>query len=392
MPAPSVFKVCFVSSRSGYFKSNTEVITDWANGRLITELFKCTEFQFSLALFDDPTKGRNYDHNIIASSIDRLPFPMNYYSGLRNSWSIFRILKEIERKNDILIIQLPIVSFLPLLFLRKPVLYHVCANVLTASNNRFKYRGMSLLASRSFAWFMHKIHCYLFSKSSNKVIVNGAELGLLYRKFDPRVCVSSSIYSNEVVDIKSAVRRASEEFRILFIGRPSKEKGIHLLLEAFSNLLAEGKDVSLWMIGVERRELENGLSDLPLSDMTMQRIHFFGFVSWGEKFREIVTQCHCLVMSSVSEGTPRVLIEARSLGCPVIATKVGGVSSSVTDGIDGILIEANGSDQIQGALLRLMNDETLRMKLATNGIETIKKYSLEKFVSTFEIELRKLRR
>lgn len=380
-------KVCFISSRSGFIPDDSRVVTDWANGRVITELFKDAERDYSLAVFSDPLHQKNYDHTIEATRIYRLPFPLSYAAGLKNAARIYAILKQIEAENDILIIQLPIISFVPLLFIKKPVIYHLCANVLTASSNKFKYRGISLVAARSFAISMHHVHKTLFKKSRNKLIVNGNELGLLYQAYDPHVVVSSSIYKREIISPEEIKPRTDDEFNIIFVGRPSKEKGIHILMKAFQQLLMAEKKVTLHMIGVKESELVNGLSEQDIDKYVLDKIVFHGFVSWGEHFKKIVGKGHCLVMSSVSEGTPRVIIEARALGCPVIATNIGGVSTSITNQVDGILITPGSDSDIINAIISLINDEPLRLKLATNGIETIHRYTLENFVETFKSTL-----
>jgi glycosyltransferase involved in cell wall biosynthesis len=379
----AVRKVCFISSRSGFITQESNVITDWANGRLITELFKNSSHRFSLAIFSDPVLNGNYDHKIYPAKIYQLPFPMSYYSGLRNTRKIYSIFKKIEEENDILIIQLPIVSFLPLLSFKKPVIYHICANVRTAANNPFKYKGLSLLSARLFAEFMHTIHKHLFRKKRNKLIANGNELGTLYEQYDPKVVVSSSVYADEIMKPAALVRRTGDEFNILFIGRPSKEKGIDVLMSAFEKLQQKHQNVQLHMVGVEREELVRGLAAKPVSEGAMRKINFYGFVSWGDQFKSIVRKCHVLIMSSISEGTPRVIIEARALGCPVIATNIGGISTSITHGADGILIEAGSEQQITSAIEDLMSNEDFRYRLSGNGLHTAARFTVENFAQTF---------
>ncbi len=374
-------RVCFVSARSGYFAAHA-VVTDWANGRLVTEIFKTTgSYVFSLAIFSDPVWQKHYDHHIPVAMRYALPFPMTYVRGMQNIVKVYRILKQLERQNDLLIIQLPQISFLPLLFLKKPVIYHLCANVLTASANPFKYKGLYLVIARTFAKSMHWVHQRLFSRSVNRLIVNGSELGELYKKFDPRVAVSSSLFRHEVIDYPD-LPRLNGEFRIVFVGRPSKEKGIHRLMAAYTDLINEGRLVSLHMIGLHRHELEAGLGG-PVDEGVLNTIHFYGFISWGARFKEIVSAGHVLVMSSISEGTPRVLLEARALGCPVIATRVGGVVTSVTDRVDGVLIEPDVAADIKRSIIDLMENEDFRQQLILHGLETSKKHSLEVFAAVF---------
>lgn len=355
---------------------------DWANGRVIRELAVAYGDAFSVSIFSDSKQHSNYNFSIAANKIYPLPFPFSYAGGIKNLGKIRKTLKQIELENDLLIIQLPFIGFPALLTVKKPVVYHLCANVLTAAQNPFKYRGLSKVFSSSYAMFIHRVNQRLFKRKESRVIVNGKELGDLYKPYSPVPVVSSSIYLSEMIDEGQITHRMEEEeFKILFIGRPSKEKGFHTLVDAFIDLMDKGKSVTLKLLGVKREELEV-IVEKQIDQKYLNRIEFLGFISWGERFTEIVRSSHCLVVSSVSEGTPRVLIEARALGCPVVATNIGGIVTSVTDQVDGILINPGRPGEISAAVTGLF-DETLRMRLAQNGLKTAKKYTLEMFVRNF---------
>jgi glycosyltransferase involved in cell wall biosynthesis len=383
-------KICFISSRSGFITSDHTVLMDWANGRLVHELSNLYGANFSLAIFSDPRQNSNHDFQITASEIYPLPFPFSYAGGIKNIFKIKDMLDRINREHDFLVIQLPFIGFPVLHRITKPSVFHVCANVLTAANNPFKYKGLSRLLSQLYANFIHNTNKNLFQKKNSLVIVNGNELGELYRAYHPQVTISSSIYGKEMIEETEIRRREENEvFGILFIGRPSKEKGFHTLIEAFINLVKEGSPVVLRLLGVKREELLKIVGE-NIETKYLERIEFLGFISWGERFRSIVSSSHCLVVSSVSEGTPRVLIEARALGCPVIATRIGGITTSVTDQVDGLLINPGKPEEISQAVVSLFN-EKFRMQLAKNGLQTVKKYSLEAFVNLFATTIQALK-
>lgn len=376
-------RICFISSRSGSLTGSHEVLTDWANGRLITELFRDPKYQWSLAIFSDPVQGKNYDYQIQIKKVYALPFPFSYVAGLKNSIKFYNIVKKIETENDLLIIQLPIISFLPLLFLKKPVIYHLCANVLTASVNPFKYRGLKLWISICFAKGMNIIFRQLFKQSQNQLIVNGNELGTLFKNFNPRIVVSSSVMNSEIISSTQVTPRSNGEFRMLFIGRPSLEKGFKVLFTAFRELIDKGKDVSLDLIGIEKNELNDQLLNFKLETKYMNKVSCHGFIPWGDQFKGIVKECHCLIMCSVSEGTPRVIIEAMALGCPVIATDVGGVST-VINASNGLLIPVGSPRSLVEAVEKLESVEEFRLELARHAIDSVKNFTMERFVGVFK--------
>lgn len=376
-------RICFISSRSGFVTEENSFSMDWANGRLIHELSREFESTFSVAIFSDPSFNSHYNFPVHVNKIYPLPFPFSYIGGLKNIFRINKVLNLIEQENDLLIVQLPFIGFPALLKIKKPMVFHVCANVLTAAKNPFKYKSFARVASGSFAQFIHQVNRSLFKRKDSRLIVNGKELSEIYNSFDPILVVSSSIYSTEMIsqsDINT--RSEQEEFRILFIGRPSKEKGFHTLVDAFIDLVNAGRPVTLKLLGVKREELD-AILDKRIPNLYSDKIDCLGFISWGIEFRDIVQSSHCLVVSSVSEGTPRVLIEARALGCPVVATNIGGIASSVTDNVDGVLINPGKPLEISAAINSLF-DERRRMELARNGLKTAKKHSLEIFVKNFK--------
>jgi glycosyltransferase involved in cell wall biosynthesis len=381
-------RICFISSRAGNIKDENTFCIDWANGRLITELAKVYN-TFSVAIFSVKTSQSNFDYQISCSTVYALPVPFSQIGGLRNVFAIYRMFRKIELENDILIVQLPFIGFMALPFLSKPTVFHLCANVLTASANPFKYKGMIRIFSRGYAFAMHTFFRRLFSRKNTRLIVNGDELKSIYGSYHPEAVVSSSVNRKEIIKAAEIAKRSPHEpFRLLFIGRPSKEKGFPTLIEAFKILRDRNIAVELNLMGLKREDLDSFI-DSPVSPGHLEHIHFHGFVSWGEKFKSIVQSSHALVMCSVSEGTPRVIIESRALGCPVIATRIGGIVSSVTDSIDGLLIPVADSNAIVKAVLQLM-DEPFRIQLAVNGLKTVEKYTVEQFASKFVEKIEEL--
>ncbi len=375
-------RICFISSRSGFITSANTFLLDWANGRLIHQLSLAYPGKFSVAVFSAPSKQRNQDFEIKVNNVYPLPFPFSYIGGLRNSLRIFSVLKKIERENDLLIVQLPFIGFLSLFFIKKPTVYHLCANVLTASVNPFKYKGLKLLLSKSFANIMHWCFLLIFKRDRTKVITNGSELAELYGQFSPTLAVSSSILESEIIQDHQVLKRKDEDvFNLLFIGRPSKEKGFHTLINAFLKLVKEGSKISLTLMGVSKVSLAH-IIDFKIPEKQLELITFYDFVSWGDEFKSIVRSSHALAMCSVSEGTPRVLIESRALGCPVIATRVGGIPATIEDGVSGILIKPEDYNELAESIVRLY-DESFRQSLIVNGLRSVKNHTLEKFSNFF---------
>lgn len=87
------------------------------------------------------------------------------------------------------------------------------------------------------------------------------------------------------------------------------------------------------------------------------------------------------VLSSVREAVPYVFREAASVGKPYVATNVGGVSEFIEDGRTGLLVPPQNPELLAEAILRLLQDESLRKRLGQQAYEKcMKEFTFEQFI------------
>ena len=96
------------------------------------------------------------------------------------------------------------------------------------------------------------------------------------------------------------------------------------------------------------------------------------------------------VLNSSYEGLSHVLIEALSLGVPIVATRVGGNPEVVTDGEDGLLIPSGDDTALENAIARIVSDAELRTRLSARARESAKRFSLETMLSATAVTLQNL--
>jgi glycosyltransferase involved in cell wall biosynthesis len=116
-------------------------------------------------------------------------------------------------------------------------------------------------------------------------------------------------------------------------------------------------------------------------------VFWTGYVSYGEPLFDHLRAADLLVLSSLSEGTPHVLVEARANGLPCISTAVGGVPSSVTHGYDALLVPPKDSKALARAIDRVIGDGELRRALIRNGLVSSRAHTLERFVGVVHDQL-----
>jgi len=165
---------------------------------------------------------------------------------------------------------------------------------------------------------------------------------------------------------------------ILFVGNLQKVKGINILLNAFAKV---SPDFKLVLIGdgPEKENLKSQISNLKIED----RVKFKGELSLAAT-RDIMKNCWCLVLPSLSEGLGRVLAEAQALSKPVIGSKTGGIPDLIKDGQNGFLFEVGATEELTEKLKILLGNKTLAVEMGKKGREFVqKKFSNENYIKNY---------
>lgn len=165
---------------------------------------------------------------------------------------------------------------------------------------------------------------------------------------------------------------------IAFSGRLHKWKGVHELVEAFS-LLARNHPVwDLHFIG-------DGLARTMLRDQVLkerlrERVFFWGRRDCYQAL-QIVATAQVFALPSYIESFPLSLLEAMALGLPTIATDVGGIKDHlIEEGVTGLLIPPRDPKALHDAMVRLVSNPELRLRLGARGQERVKELTFERMV------------
>jgi len=170
-----------------------------------------------------------------------------------------------------------------------------------------------------------------------------------------------------VPNIRNNLR--GQERVVLAVGRLSREKAFTDLILAIDQLRRLRPDLFVRLLivgdGPERGRLERVVHDLDLED----RVRLAGHV---RDVRPYYRVAEVLAISSVSEGSPNVLLEAMAAGVPVAATAVGGIPEIVADKETGLLIEPRNPQGMASAINLLFSNPDLARTLTRNAEELIR--------------------
>jgi L-malate glycosyltransferase len=165
-------------------------------------------------------------------------------------------------------------------------------------------------------------------------------------------------------------RADTSRFDIGIVGRVDKVKGHEVLLRAFARL-RHLPSLRLHVLGTgpleERcRQLSE---DIGVSDV----VHFHGF---DPAVHARMATLDLLVIPSLREGLPYVLLEAMYLKVPVVASRVGGMPEVLERDDCGVLVSANDPAPLAAAIERLYHDRPLRRSLAERAFTVVRRQYL----------------
>jgi glycosyltransferase involved in cell wall biosynthesis len=112
------------------------------------------------------------------------------------------------------------------------------------------------------------------------------------------------------------------------------------------------------------------------------RLHLAG---WRRDIPTVMKVFDAFLLTSHWEGLPRVLLEARTIGLPVVATKVGGVEEAIAQGRHGWLSDAGDIAGLSTHLIRVAQDRGAQSQGRSHSVEALpKEFHLEEMVKQYE--------
>jgi len=293
--------------------------------------------------------------------------------------NFFTFLREIK-KSEVVFLRLPamngfLIALLAFIY-KKPVISYLVGDEYEIIRTGNSYKGLqfkiALAVSRLHTFICRKI--ISFSKVSFFLSTELKSKFSVGKESD--FFVFTSLVEESGITINKEISTLSDTLQMLYVGRLSYEKGLEYVIHAVQHLVRDNISVKLLICGEgpERNKLETLVCEMGLSNY----VEFCGFISWGDKLSDMYLSSDVFVLPSLSEGVPKVLLEAMSKGLPVIATSVGGIPDIIKNMDNGMLVSSKSSEEIVKSVKTLIENSTLREKLINNGYEFAKEHTLKK--------------
>jgi glycosyltransferase involved in cell wall biosynthesis len=171
--------------------------------------------------------------------------------------------------------------------------------------------------------------------------------------------------------------RGSPVLSVGHVGLLIPNKGWQITAEAVKRIKRAGHDVRLIIAGF-------GPDEPAVRAFSDENRAFTTFLGHVEGARDtVMPELDVMVLMSVQEGLPVSIVEALSVGLPVVATAVGGIPEIIRDGVEGLLVPRSVAD-LTHALERLLTEQGLLARLSANALQTFEeRYEISKVAKEY---------
>jgi len=201
-----------------------------------------------------------------------------------------------------------------------------------------------------------------------------------------RYSFSNTVYIPNGVDVKEIQRSARpcpeiKKDNFVFCGRFTAQKRLPFLIEAFNKCLKRGVQQNLYLVG-DGEEMEK-IKSLIRAYRIENRVITLGALTHSQTLG-IIRQSRCLLLTSLFEGFPQVVLEAMALGKPVIVSDVGGLKDIVMHGGTGYLYPVDRQDTFCDLIMKISENKSEADELGAKGLEVLaSQYDLDAIVQEY---------
>ena len=307
---------------------------------------------------------------------------INIIKFSRNPISLDNVLayKQIKKlvqqnKYDVVHVHTPIASFVTRMAIRKENI----KKVYTAHGFHF-YKGASIIS-----WGIYYPLEKIASKWSDAIItINNEDYLLAKQRFYHKnnkiyringIGVDLSKYSNKDNDLsgfKESLELKKDDFIITVVAELIKRKNHKQIIDTIKLLKDRYPNIKLLLVGDGKLSIE--LREYIDKNNLESNVLMLGFRKDVDK---IISISDVVGLFSFQEGLPRNLMEAMSIGKPIICTNIRGNNDLVKNNINGILVDINDIEGTKNAILNLYNNRILLMKFSEVSKNEVKKYDIK---------------
>lgn len=236
--------------------------------------------------------------------------------------------------------------------------YEVCFGSLKKKLLIWAYRQAQTVTTNS-KYLVRQLRSY--GVRNIEVIYNGIDLEKLNR-------LESREALRRKLDFKADI------FYLVFAGALVARKGIEYLIEAVKGI--NSSKISLLILG--NGTLKNKI------ETSVRGNEKFRLLGFRPDAVEYIKAADLLILPSIYEGLPNVILEAMAVGTPVIAANVYGIPELIEDGINGLLVPSEDAERLKISIERIRNNSAMAANFAEISYDRVKSFALDRMVTEYE--------
>ncbi len=248
------------------------------------------------------------------------------------------------------------------------------------SNPRFnKFKKVVLVI-----FFKPEHWMYLWACKGAEVYTNGDHIAQKLGKqgITAKPLVSSTLTQQDFYFNKTK-RIDKNAPKLLYIGYLRKAKGIETIIYAFKLLQERLNQASLTIIGSGEYEYE--LKKL-VKSLNLQGVIFKGHIENRNTLNNMIRAHDIFCFASISEGSPRVVLEAMANGLIVVSTPVGSLPFIFEDNKEIYFADFDNDTMFFNIILKIIKDDKNSDNTRLNAYNKVKSFTIEKFLNNIFIE------
>jgi len=286
--------------------------------------------------------------------IIEVPYSSSFLKSQKNILSYYKIIKNLSKKVDTFYCRVPDpFSWMPRIVFGKKTIMHFVGDAIDAAKNNEKWSRFKKTVM--IMGYFPDFFLTIFAAKRSTVFTNGYHISHKLKKYSVKAkpVISSTVRNIDLIDKLPPIKQGV--VNLIYIGYLRHSKGIRTLMEIIDKMVKKHMSFIFNIVG--SGEMENEFAQFVKENNYQQYVILHGHVENRERLNELLKQSDLFIFPSLSEGSPRVIIEAMAQGVPVISTPVGACPYIFADGQEIRYFSFNNPEQALGIINEFFEDK-----------------------------------
>ena len=319
---------------------------------------------------------------IVFSNIEvvDLPYSGSFLKAQKSVINYYKAIKSIAGKTDLFYCRVPDpFCWMPRLIFHKRTIMHIVGDTIDATkyNEKWSWIKKKVMIAGYYPDYLLTI---LAAKKST-VYTNGFHIANRLKRYSVNAnpVVSSTISEKIFDDNLPDLNMQESPIRIIYVGYIRFAKGMNCLMHLCKKMQDSGFDYIFDIVG--NGEMFDELKNFVENNKLENKVILHGHVDDKAKLLQMIRSSHLFFFPSLSEGSPRVVIEAMSQGIPVVSTPVGSLPTTFEDKKDIRFFDFNDYNMAYGIIKSFLSERISFEKMRDEAYKKVKNnYTIEAFL------------